>query len=286
MNNFIKFISWAIFLYLAYCFILFICQRKIIFPRYLIEPSSYGKGDIAGLEKIWVTTNCGRIETWFLPPAASQRKEPAPAVIFAHGNAELIDFWPAELKKFTSLGIGVMLVEYPGYGRSEGTPSQKNIAEAFTAAYDVLVTRPDVDPARIVLFGRSIGGGAVCDLATKRPSAALILMSTFISTRSFAIKYLVPSFLILDAFDNQAVVAAYPGPVLIIHGRQDDIIPYPHGVALKRSAKSGKIISYDCGHNDCPPNWSTFWRDIELFLFNTGIIKRIRVTSPSTIERR
>ena len=92
VQNLIKYISWAIFLYLAYCFILFICQRKIIFPRYLIEPASGVDVKIAGLEKTWVNTNYGKIETWFLPPAPNHTAEPAPAIIFAHGKAELIDF--------------------------------------------------------------------------------------------------------------------------------------------------------------------------------------------------
>ena len=80
-------------------------------------------------------------------------------VIFAHGNGELIDYWPDELKKFNDFGLGVLLVEYPGYGRSDGTPTQKSISEAFEAAYDMLVSRPDVDAERIILFGRSVGGG-------------------------------------------------------------------------------------------------------------------------------
>ena len=96
-------------------------------------------------------------------PSASQNRHRR---LFLHTvNGELIDFWPHELKKLNRLGIGVLLVEYPGYGRSNGSPSQKNITEAFTGAYDMLVTRPDVDPSRIVLFGRSLGGGAVCILA-------------------------------------------------------------------------------------------------------------------------
>jgi len=103
----------------------------------------------------------------------------------AHGNGELIDFWPNELNRFTNLGIGVLLVEYPGYGRSTGPQSQSSITEAFVTAYDTLCARADVEASKIILVGRSLGGGAVCALAAKRPAAALILMSTFTSARSF-----------------------------------------------------------------------------------------------------
>lgn len=245
----------------------------MLFPRYQIEtPSGMGM-NIPGLEKMWLPTSYGKVEAWFLPPAPDQVTESAPAVIFAHGNAELIDFWPQELDKFTSLGMGLLLVEYPGYGRSDGTPSQESITEAFLTAYDTLISRKDVDPSRIVLFGRSLGGGAVCALAVRRPSAALILMSAFTSVKSFTSRFLAPGFLVRDPFDNLASVKSYPGPVLVIHGRHDNLIPYKHGVALYRAAQRGEMITYDSHHNDCPPSWDTFWRDVESFLRKAGIFE-------------
>jgi len=247
-------------------------QRQVIFPRYQISEFSSTEDKISGLEKIWLNTSSGRVEAWFMPPESGHDKSACPAVIFAHGNAELIDFWPEEFKNFAALGVGVMLVEYPGYGRSEGSPSKKSINEAFLSAYDILVARKDVDPERIVIFGRSIGGGAACSLAAKRPSAVLILKSTFISIRSMASEFFVPGFFAKDPFDNLTIVKSYSKPVLIIHGKYDEIIPYSHGVALYEAAKNGKMITYDCGHNDCPPNWEVFWRDIELFLKSAGII--------------
>jgi len=170
------------------------------------------------------------------------------------------------------MGIGVLLIEYPGYGRSEGSPSQKNISHAFNAGYDYLVSRKDVDPNRIILFGRSVGGGAVCALASNKPSAALILQSTFTSVRSFASSFLAPGFLVRDPFDNLAVVSTYTSPILIIHGKNDDIIPFSHGKALYEKCLKGKLIVYDCSHNDCPPDYVIFWKDIETFLTNIGII--------------
>ena len=271
MNILIKILTVILFLYLVYCGFLFVIQRQMLFPRYLLSPP-YHIENISGLEKIWVTTSFGKIESWFLPQTSRRVSGPAPAVIFAHGNGELIDFWPHEFKNLTHLGIGVLLVEYPGYGRSKGSPSQKNITQAFIRAYDMLVARPDVDPSRIILFGRSLGGGAVCTLAAQRPSAALILMSSFVSVRSFASKYLVPDFLVRDSFDSLAVVQAYHGPVLVVHGRFDDVILYKHGASLYQAARNGQLISYDSGHNDCPPSWDIFWRDFETFLNDCGLV--------------
>ncbi|MBW2450705.1 MAG: alpha/beta hydrolase [Deltaproteobacteria bacterium] len=270
----IKIILWALLFYGAYCGFLFIMQRQILFPRYLID-TPFKSEDPPLMEKIWIKNSFGKTEAWFLPPESMTKAEPSPAVIFAHGNGELIDFWPDELIRFNQLGIGVMLLEYPGYGRSEGKPSQKSITETFNNAYNILIERKDVDPAKIILFGRSLGGGAVCTLAAERPSAAMILMSTFTSARSFAKKYFAPGFLVQDPFNNLAVVRNYPKPILLIHGKFDEVISYSHGMTLYKSAPHATMITYESGHNDCPPDWEIFWKDLEAFLNASGLIKSI-----------
>ncbi len=260
-------------IYSAYCFLLYLFQRQLLFPRYQIEKPSGVPQYSPNLEKLWLNTSQGRVEAWFLPPALHDLAEPAPAVIFAHGNAELIDFWPQELRSFSSHGMGLLLVEYPGYGRSEGTPSQESIVETLVVAYDTLVAREDVDSSRIVLFGRSLGGGAVLALADRRPSAALIVTSTFTSIKSFATKFFVPGFLVKDPFDNLTSIKSYSSPVLIVHGRHDSLIPYKQGVALYQAAPHAEMVTYNCSHNDCPPSWEIFWQDVERFLRNVGILE-------------
>jgi pimeloyl-ACP methyl ester carboxylesterase len=272
MNILPKIIGWALIFYCGYCIFLFLMQRSIIFPRNQIPfPTDTGIA-IPGLEKTWLDTEFGKIETWYLPPVSGPQARPAPVVIFGHGNGELIDYWPEALQNFNQMGIGLLLVEYPGYGRSSGTPSQKSITGTFMAAYDALISREDVDPSRIILFGRSVGGGAVCALARQRPSAALILMSTFTSVQSMAAKFLAPKFLVRDPFNNLEVIKGYKGPVLVIHGQDDSIIPFAHGANLHRAAKNSRLITYESGHNDCPPDWNQFWKDITLFLADNGII--------------
>jgi fermentation-respiration switch protein FrsA (DUF1100 family) len=249
-------------------------QRQIIFPRSHIPYSIEFEKAVPGIEKIWLTTHSGKFETWFMPPSNFNPSKPAPAVIFGHGNAELIDFCPEGLKVFTRIGIGVLLIEYPGYGRSEGSPSQKSISYAFNTGYNYLVSRKDVDPNRIILFGRSLGGGAVCTLVSNKPFSALILQSSFTSVRAFASRFLAPGFLVRDPFDNLSVIRTYTGPVLIIHGKNDDIIPFSHGKTLYENCLRGKMIVYDCSHNDCPPDYFTFRKDIETFLTDVGIINQ------------
>ncbi len=262
----------ALSVYLIYCGLLFVLQRQVLFPRYMIPNPATADTAAMGIETLWLETSFGKVEAWYLPPAAGSPAAPAPAVIFGHGNGELIDFWPPMLDRFSRMGLGLLLVEYPGYGRSAGSPSQATIAETFLQAHERLSARPEIDPARIVLFGRSLGGGAVCELALTKPAAALILMSCFKSVRSFAVRYLVPPFLIRDPMDNLAAVRRFEGPVLAIHGRSDEVIPFDHGQALAGAARNGKLIPYEAGHNDCPPDWDLFWRDVERFLRDARVL--------------
>jgi hypothetical protein len=274
VKRLVKILTAAVCIYAAYCALLFLAQRQVVFPRYMIPTPAAPDLKALGIEPLWLETSFGKVEAWYLPPAIAADAKPAPAVIFGHGNGELIDYWPNELGRFASLGVGLLLVEYPGYGRSAGSPSQESISETFTLAYDLLAARKDVDPSHIVLFGRSLGGGAVCDLSLKRPSAALILMSCFKSVSAFAVRYLAPAFLIRDPFDNLAAVRRYPGPVLVIHGSFDEIVPFSHGRALHAAAHNAKMVVYEAGNNDCPPDWAIFWRDVEDFLRTIGVLER------------
>ena len=272
MQTLLKLAFWSLALYAGYCLLLFLAQRHMLFPRYMM-PALAGeeRQKIPSLETIWIQARFGKVEAWFLPPLNRTHNQPAPLVVFAHGNAERIDFCVQELVQFTQWGIGVLLVEYPGYGRSEGKPSQASITETFVTAYDLMARRKDVDASRIILYGRSMGGGAICSLSKHRPAAAMILMSTFTSVRSFASRYLVPAFLVRDPFDNLTAVQTFKGPLLILHGKYDEVIPYAHGKSLYQASPNARFLSYECGHNDCPPDWPQFWEDVKEFLRNADL---------------
>ncbi|MBW2710968.1 MAG: alpha/beta hydrolase, partial [Deltaproteobacteria bacterium] len=98
--------------------------------------------------------------------------------------------------------------------------------------------------------------------------------------RSFAKRYLAPAFLIRDPFDNLSVVRDYKGPILVIHGKFDEVIPYSHGMTLYNASRNATMITYKSGHNDCPPNWNVFWQDMESFLRNSGIIDNPEPSPP------
>lgn len=239
--------------YLALAYAL---QRSVLFPR-LPHPGPSPAVGREGVEIAWLGPS-GDVEAWFLPPRGTIA--PAPALIFAHGNGELIDYWLEEFEIPRSWGLGVLLLEYPGYGRSGGRPSEESITDAATAAYDFLIARPDVDAGRIAGYGRSLGGGAVCALARERDVSALVLESAFTGVRDLARRYGLFGPLVRDPFDNLAAVREFEGPVLVIHGERDPMIPPSHGRALASAAAEGELILLDCGHNDCPRPWRVLHR--------------------------
>jgi fermentation-respiration switch protein FrsA (DUF1100 family) len=148
------------------------------------------------------------------------------------------------------------------------------VRAAFAAAYRALAARPDVDPARIVAYGRSLGGGAVCTLLPDHAPAALILQSTFSALAPFAHARGLPGFLMRDRFDNAAALAGYAGPVLVVHGTHDDLIPHAHAERLMKAARRGRLLDYAAGHNDCPPDWDAFAAELERFLQDSGVLQR------------
>ena len=256
--------------YGAYGLLAFFFQRSLIFPGTRIVT-----GDLPpprGVQRLWLDSPAGKVEAFYLPADAASAEAPLPLMLISHGNYELIDHWPEQVRPLLGLGVGVLLVEYPGYGRSEGSPSEAAIAASLALAHDWAAARPEVDGKRIVALGRSLGGGAACSLVGKRPLAALILQSTFSSLRPFVHGMLLPSLILRDSFDNEAAVASFDGPVLIFHGKRDDVIPYAHAKTLVSAAHNVRFVTYDCAHNDCPPDFDAFWQTVADFLKAEGVL--------------
>ena len=250
-------------LVLVYWALLFTRQRAILFPA--PDPADAPPRP-PGAEVVWLETPAGRVEAWYLP--ASGAAAPAPLLLFTHGNGELIDYWPSAFEVPRRWGMAVLLVEYPGYGRSEGSPSQRSVTDAVLAAYDWAAARPEIDRERIVAYGRSLGGGAATILARARPAAAVILESSFTSVHAFARRMGAPAVLVRDRFDNLEAVGRLEVPLLILHGANDPIIPVSHARALHAAQPASELVLMPCGHNDCP----TSWPGIERFLRRHGLL--------------
>lgn len=235
--------------YVAYAALLFVGQRGMAFPVGLI-PSPGNVPLPANAERVALGLPFGAVDAVFLR-ATPRPAGPAPAILFAHGNAELIEYNLDPFAAWCDAGYHVLLVEYPGYGRSAGSPSQATLDASWFAAWDWLLARDDIDHDRIVALGRSLGSGPTLALAAARPVAAVVLQSAFASTTQFAHERFVPGFLVRDRWDNLAAIARFGGPVLAGQGRRDEVIPARHGERIA-ALPNVTFDWYDCGHNDCP----------------------------------
>ena len=253
-------------------------QRSLIFVGKRRGPITGAPPTFANAERIALKTSVGRVDALYLAPRSAPGSAPAgqkvAAFIFAHGNAETIEDWPEWFEVTRPPELAVLLVEFPGYGWSEGEPSAKGVRETLSVAYDWLVARPEIDRTRIIGYGRSLGGGAICKLIGHKPLAALILSSTFTSLRPFAREMFAPPFLLEDPFDNLAAVKRFEGPLLVLHGARDQVAPYAHGQELAAAKPGARLLSYDAGHNDCPPEPLQYAEQLEAFLAEHQLIAR------------
>jgi pimeloyl-ACP methyl ester carboxylesterase len=245
----------------------FFLQDRIIFPRHFApEPMD----DPYGTEAVEITFGLdkgGKAFAWFVPCPGASAEEPAPAVIFFHA-----DYQHDIVEGYHALGCSVLLPEFRGYGRADGRPSEKGILADAERFHDLLVERPDVDAARIVFQGRSLGGGFAAGLAARRVPAALILESTFTSVASMAWGYGLPPFLVKHPLRTDRVLKRLDVPVLIMHGTWDGVVPVSHGRKLSKLARNGRYVEYDCGHMVLIEQ-PGYWDQIRRLLSESGVIE-------------
>lgn len=261
-------------LYVFWCTLLSFAQTSMLFPRSLPNSLGFVKQPPEGFESWTITTAEGdSVEAWFLPGEGRDAGHPGPAVIYFHGNAELIDHSQDTAHWYAARGISVLLPEYRGYGRSGGAPSQSAIAHDVAAFYDQLASRPEVDRARIIAHGRSLGGGVAAQLTRDRTTTALVLNCTFTSVTAMSSRYLVPPFIVRHPFRTDEVVRSYPHPILIAHGTRDTIIPFSHGQRLADLAPGSTFIQTNCSHNDFPGDDPAKYEDaLTTFLSTHGFM--------------
>lgn len=192
-----------------------------------------------------------------------QGEAPAPVVFLFHGNGENIASMLGIARQYRSRGLAVALVEYPGYGGTPGTPTQRSITQASVAAYDMITSRDDVDPRRVLVHGFSLGGAAAAQLANERRVDAMILESTFVSLVAMYREMGLPGFLCRDPFRTDLVLESFEGPVLLVHGRRDEIVPFEHAVRLEAIASDGSLLAMDGNHNDGPSDVRAYWEAID-----------------------
>lgn len=265
-----------LFLYALWLGFLYFNQDRMIYPGAFAElaPKTPHYPDGIAYESVWIEPQPGvRVEAWFAAGDGRSLGSPGPAVILTHGNYEVIDQGCWHAQEYRRMGLSVLLVEFRGYGRSTGRPTQAGITADMVAFYDWLAARPEVNPRRIAIHGRSIGGAAAAQLAALRPAAALILQSTFRSADSLTWSYLAPPFLLRDSWRTDSMVCKYERPLLLLHGGGDTLIPPSHSEGLAKLAKNPTLAILSGTHNLFPVRPQEYWDKIRAFLQSADVIE-------------
>jgi len=192
-------------------------------------PSSVG----LPFEALTLATQDGtKIDAWYVP---AREGESEYTVVFCHGNAGDISHRLSSIYTFADLGVNVMIFDYPGYGRSEGSPSEDGTYEAAEAAWQYLVETREIPPEKIIIFGRSLGGAVAANLAHAHKPAGLILESTFTSVPDMGAElypFLPVRLLCRISYDTRGIVGEITCPTLVVHSPDDDLVPYTLGKAV------------------------------------------------------
>ncbi|MBE9168206.1 alpha/beta hydrolase [Pleurocapsales cyanobacterium LEGE 06147] len=236
--RFVRLAILSIAIYILFCLFVFFFSDRLIF---LPQPSSYQDTDAI----IKLDSGDGiQISAIYLP-----RETSSYTILYSHGNAEDLGHIQPVLQKLFRTGLSVFAYDYRGYGTSEGTPSERNAYRDIDAAYKYLTQQLGVSPKQIIAHGRSAGGGVAVDLASRQPLAGLILESCFTS----AFQVVTPiSIVPFDKFRNIDKIEKVDCPVLVIHGKADEIVPWSHGQKLFAAANHPKLAFWveGAGHNN------------------------------------
>jgi len=218
---------------LALLYLLMAAHAYFFADGFVFQPPPPSYRDSGTILKIPVGNRSAISALYLLDPAADY------TILYSHGNAEDLGDIRGMVARYPERGFSIMAYDYRGYGTSAGAPSEEAARADIEAVYDRLILKNRVRPDRIILYGRSVGGGPSVDLAARRPVAGLILESTFVSI--FRVMTRIPVFP-FDKFDNQRKIGRIACPVLVIHGTKDEVIPFWHGEKLFRQAREPKLM--------------------------------------------
>ncbi len=241
-----------------------------IFESMIFQPTPGADRDLElsfAAEDVFLDTRDGvRIHAYFLDAPGTSR-----AVLFLHGNAGNASHRLPNAAELARLRAQVLLLDYRGYGRSQGRPSEVGVYADARAGLAHLVETRGIPEERVVVFGRSLGGAVAVDLARDRPLAGVVLESTFSSAAAMARSMLgVPlGALVGSRFASDEKIQDLRSPLLFFHGDRDRIVDIELGRQLYTVAPEPKAfeVVHGAGHNDVPMvGGQRYFRRLERFL--------------------
>jgi fermentation-respiration switch protein FrsA (DUF1100 family) len=226
-------------------------EKLIYFPSGELEATPAALG--LEHEELALRSSDGvRLHAWFLPARPGGRRS---TVLVCHGNAGNISGrLDRALAIHRELGADVLLFDYRGFGRSEGSPSESGTYDDALAAYGYLTVDRGVEPGRIILFGESLGAAVGVELSSRVPAGGLVLESPFTSIAAMArVAYpFIPVTWVRTKYDSLGKIGSLSIPLLVIHGTRDEVVPFTQGQELFRAAREPKrfLGVEGAGHTD------------------------------------
>lgn len=191
---------------------------------------------------------------------------------FFHGNAESLGDLEPFLRVLRAAGFSVFAFDYPGYGLSTGEPDEKSVYASARAARKYLREVAKVPPEQTILYGRSLGGGPAVQMATEERNAGLVVQSTFMSAFRVVTRWRLLPF---DPYQNLSKIDDIGCPLLVMHGRADEVIAFRHGEKLFAAAREPKRHFWVEGahHNDfVQVAGESFWKALRDFSLLCGAL--------------
>jgi uncharacterized protein len=231
-------------------FVYFTQGSLIYFPNVAREHIATPAAAGLPYEEVAIRTQDGEtLSAWWVPAQNAR----GAALVF-HGNAGNISHRIDYARMFRSLGYSTLLVDYRGYGKSTGAPTEEGTYRDALASWRWLVAAQGLGAGEIVVFGESLGGAVACWIAAREKPRALVLASTFTSVPDLGAevyRFLPVRLLSRFKYDTRECLGSVAVPVLIAHSPRDDIIPYAHGQRLYAAANEPKhFLEIAGGHND------------------------------------
>lgn len=245
-------IKIALALYVLLCIGLYFFQEKLIFFPDKLK-SDYKFSFDQPFEEFNIPTKTGEKVNGLL----FTTQDPKGLIFYLHGNAGALDTWGRVARQYTDLHYEVFMMDYPGYGKSEGSiKSEAQIIDAVQAAYREMTKR--YEEREIVVMGFSIGTGPAAQLASTNHPRMLILQAPYYNlTDMMRHEYpVLPTFILKYKFPNNKYLRKCKMPVAIYHGDQDEVIYYGSSEKLKAEMKPGDILIplKGQGHNGISEN--------------------------------
>lgn len=224
---------------LGIVFIFFMFHHLV--DRLVYYPMPYPQGDWnlqteAGAQELWFTTRDGiRLNGWWFPAPASPL-----ATLFLHGNAGNVTHRIDHAYAINSAGSAVLVLDYRGYGKSQGHPTERGLHLDAAVAYDALL-QLGYPPSHILIQGESLGTAVAVELASRRPCAGVILESPLTSLSEMAATVLpIVGPLLAHGFNTKSIISRVHVPLLVMHGDADEIVPFVQGQAVFAAANPPK----------------------------------------------